>query len=44
MDNNPEYDDLDIIGRDAQDEWFDKELPTIDLNKTMHGQTGIQDY
>ena len=33
VDDSEEYDSLNMIGRDAEDTYFDEELPTVDLNK-----------
>ncbi|KAK9471139.1 coiled-coil domain-containing protein-domain-containing protein [Dipodascopsis tothii] len=42
VDDSSEWDDMDQIGRDAQDSYFDDE--PADAGAALVGQTGIQDY
>jgi hypothetical protein len=54
VDDNSEYDDLEAIGQDAQEEWFEGDSPRTasesDANdkerrkRALTGQTGVQDF
>ena len=46
VDSNEQYDDLAVVEREQQDEYFDTEEPSlVDIPKeSLQGQTGVQDF
>ncbi|KAK9448507.1 coiled-coil domain-containing protein-domain-containing protein [Limtongia smithiae] len=43
VDFNADWDDLEQLSRDMQDDYFDAEEPSIDIVE-LHGETGVQDF
>ena len=54
VDESTEFDDRSIEERDQEEKWFDEEEPAwaeeetndenVDVNRSLTGETGVQDY